>query len=58
MSPEDDGTEVHGREFISHLVETKDYCIFDVEGIAWHFVFNNLLDSYRDRKAHRPSPTD
>ena len=57
MSPEDDGTEVHGREFISHLVDTKDYCVFEVEGIEWHFVFNNLLDKYRDKDAPRPAPT-
>ena len=52
-----DGTEVHAREFISHLVDTKEYCIFEVEGIEWHFVFNNLLDQFRDKDADRPNPT-
>lgn len=52
-----DGTEVHTREFISHLVDTRDYCIFEVEGVEWHYVFNNLLDQFRDPKAPRSNPT-
>ena len=57
MTPDCEGTEVEAREFISHLVETKEYCVFEVQGIEWHFVFNNLFDQWRDPDAPRPPPT-
>lgn len=55
--PPAQGTEIPAREFISYLVDTKDYCVFEVEGVEWLFVFRNLLDRWRDKSTPRSPPT-
>lgn len=52
----DEYTSVPAREFITHLLDTREYCIFEVEGMEWHFVFKNLIERWRP-EGERPPPT-
>lgn len=55
--PSEEGTDIPAREFIAHLIDTQDYCVFEVKGIEWHYVWNKLLDEVRDADEARPPPT-